>query len=157
MIEVREPATGSGDVVALDDVALDDVAAVRARSARGGHRIARRTHGRAQRREPLSPRERDVVRALARGRTNAVIAAEMFVSLSTVKTHVGNVQAKLSARKPRGDRGVGVGARPGRLRSRTPTGAVRGVRSQTPPAAPGGAVPNLIAGGLPAYPGPGTS
>jgi DNA-binding NarL/FixJ family response regulator len=49
-------------------------------------------------REPLSPRELDVVRALARGRTNAEIAAELFVSVSTVKTHVGNVQAKLSAR-----------------------------------------------------------
>jgi DNA-binding NarL/FixJ family response regulator len=48
--------------------------------------------------EPLSPRELDVVRAVARGRTNNEIAAELFVSLSTVKTHLGNVQAKLSAR-----------------------------------------------------------
>jgi DNA-binding NarL/FixJ family response regulator len=48
--------------------------------------------------EPLSPRELDVVRAVARGRTNAEIAAELFVSLSTVKTHLTNVQAKLSAR-----------------------------------------------------------
>lgn len=48
--------------------------------------------------DPLSPRELDVVRAVARGRTNNEIAAELFVSLSTVKTHLGNVQAKLSAR-----------------------------------------------------------
>jgi DNA-binding NarL/FixJ family response regulator len=48
--------------------------------------------------DPLSPRELDVVRAVARGRTNAEIAAELFVSLSTVKTHLANVQAKLSAR-----------------------------------------------------------
>ncbi len=47
---------------------------------------------------PLSPRELDVVRAVARGRTNAEIAAELFVSLSTVKTHLTNVQAKLEAR-----------------------------------------------------------
>jgi DNA-binding NarL/FixJ family response regulator len=46
----------------------------------------------------LSPRELEVVRAVARGRTNAEIAAELFVSLSTVKTHLTNVQAKLSAR-----------------------------------------------------------
>ncbi|MGI5126150.1 response regulator [Pseudonocardia sp. CA-107938] len=48
--------------------------------------------------EPLSPRELEVVQAVARGRTNAEIAAELFVSLSTVKTHLTNVQAKLSAR-----------------------------------------------------------
>jgi DNA-binding NarL/FixJ family response regulator len=46
----------------------------------------------------LSPRELDVVRSVARGRTNAEIAAELFVSLSTVKTHLTNVQNKLSAR-----------------------------------------------------------
>jgi len=48
--------------------------------------------------DPLSPRELDVVRALARGRTNAEIAADLFVSLSTVKTHLANVHAKLGAR-----------------------------------------------------------
>jgi DNA-binding NarL/FixJ family response regulator len=47
---------------------------------------------------PLSPREEEVVRAVARGRTNAEIAAELFVSLSTVKTHLTNVQVKLDAR-----------------------------------------------------------
>ncbi len=46
----------------------------------------------------LSPRELDVVRAVARGRTNAEIAAELFVSLSTVKTHLTNVHSKLSTR-----------------------------------------------------------
>jgi DNA-binding NarL/FixJ family response regulator len=48
--------------------------------------------------DPLSPRELEVVRAVARGRTNAEIGADLFVSLSTVKTHLTNVQAKLSAR-----------------------------------------------------------
>lgn len=48
--------------------------------------------------DPLSPRELDVVRAVARGRTNNEIAADLFVSLSTVKTHLTNVHAKLGAR-----------------------------------------------------------
>ncbi|MFF4847857.1 response regulator [Streptomyces sp. NPDC001194] len=48
--------------------------------------------------EPLTEREQDVVRCVARGRTNAEIAAELFVSLSTVKTHLANVQTKLDVR-----------------------------------------------------------
>ncbi|MDX3521868.1 response regulator transcription factor [Streptomyces scabiei] len=49
-------------------------------------------------REPLTERELDVVRLVALGHTNAEIAASMFVSLSTVKTHLGSVQVKLAAR-----------------------------------------------------------
>jgi DNA-binding NarL/FixJ family response regulator len=46
----------------------------------------------------LSSRETEVVRLVAEGMTNAEIAAALFVSLGTVKTHLGNIQAKLSAR-----------------------------------------------------------
>ncbi|MDX3237450.1 response regulator transcription factor [Streptomyces sp. ME03-5709C] len=46
----------------------------------------------------LSSRETEVVRLVAQGMTNAEIAAALFVSLGTVKTHLGNIQAKLSAR-----------------------------------------------------------
>lgn len=62
--------------------------------------MAPRTPAAAARRpaEPLTEREREVVRCLARGLTNAEIAGELFVSLSTVKTHLANVQAKLDAR-----------------------------------------------------------
>jgi len=46
----------------------------------------------------LSPRELDVVKLTARGMTNAEIAADLFISVGTVKTHLGSVQAKLNAR-----------------------------------------------------------
>ena len=46
----------------------------------------------------LSARELEVVRAVARGRTNHEIAGDLFVSLSTVKTHLGNIGSKLDAR-----------------------------------------------------------
>ncbi|WP_105969855.1 response regulator [Streptomyces geranii] len=48
--------------------------------------------------EPLTDRELDVVGRVAVGRTNAEIAAELHVSLSTVKTHLSSVQQKLAAR-----------------------------------------------------------
>jgi DNA-binding NarL/FixJ family response regulator len=47
---------------------------------------------------PLSDRELEVVRAIARGRTNREVAAELFISLSTVKSHVSGIQAKLGLR-----------------------------------------------------------
>src|SRR5690606_33883401 len=46
----------------------------------------------------LTEREHEVFAAIGRGRTNAEIAQELFVSESTVKTHVGRILAKLGAR-----------------------------------------------------------
>ena len=48
--------------------------------------------------EPLTRREEGVLAAVARGRTNAEIAAELHISLSTVKTHVARLMDKLGAR-----------------------------------------------------------
>ncbi|MBN9375791.1 MAG: response regulator transcription factor [Cellulomonas sp.] len=47
---------------------------------------------------PLSDRETDVIRAVAVGRTNAEIGAELFISLSTVKSHLTSIQNKLGLR-----------------------------------------------------------
>ncbi|MEU8752889.1 response regulator transcription factor [Streptomyces chartreusis] len=64
------------------------------------HVTAHRTTATASARpaEILTDRELDVVRLVALGRTNAEIAAGLYVSLSTVKTHLSSVQSKLSAR-----------------------------------------------------------
>jgi DNA-binding NarL/FixJ family response regulator len=45
--------------------------------------------------DQLSPRERDIVLAVATGRTNAQIAEELFVSVATVKSHLTRVMVKL--------------------------------------------------------------
>lgn len=44
---------------------------------------------------PLSPRELEVLRLIARGKTNREAAAELFISEATVKTHLIHVYAKL--------------------------------------------------------------
>jgi DNA-binding NarL/FixJ family response regulator len=43
----------------------------------------------------LSPREHEVVLAIARGRTNAEIAAELYMSVPTVKAHITHILTKL--------------------------------------------------------------
>ncbi|MGH3500127.1 MAG: response regulator transcription factor, partial [Nocardioidaceae bacterium] len=46
----------------------------------------------------LTDREQEVLRLMAAGRSNAEIATDLFLGVETVKTHVGNVLAKLRAR-----------------------------------------------------------
>ncbi|WP_062429824.1 response regulator transcription factor [Herbidospora daliensis] len=48
--------------------------------------------------EPLTDREEQIITTVARGRTNHEIADELHISVSTVKTHVASLMAKLGAR-----------------------------------------------------------
>ena len=50
-----------------------------------------------QRLAVLTEREREVASAMARGGSNQEIAGQLFISLATVKTHIGRVLEKLGA------------------------------------------------------------
>jgi DNA-binding NarL/FixJ family response regulator len=48
--------------------------------------------------DPLTDREEEVLAAVARGRTNNEIAGELYITLSTVKSHITSLMTKLGAR-----------------------------------------------------------
>jgi DNA-binding NarL/FixJ family response regulator len=48
--------------------------------------------------DELSEREQDVFRLMARGLSNAEIGQELFISETTVKTHVTHILQKLNLR-----------------------------------------------------------
>ncbi|GAB3159247.1 response regulator transcription factor [Micromonospora sonneratiae] len=81
-------AADNGDALVSPSITLRLLRHLTPRDASSGREPAK----------PLSERELEVVRTIARGRTNQEIAAELFISLSTVKSHVAGIQAKLGVR-----------------------------------------------------------
>ena len=47
----------------------------------------------------LSPRERELVKLLAEGRTDAQIAAEPYISIRTVRSHLDRIRDKTGCRR----------------------------------------------------------
>jgi ATP/maltotriose-dependent transcriptional regulator MalT len=68
----------------------------------GGRRTAARTSGSPGVAvpgllEPLTPRELEVLRLVALGRSNSQVASELFVTVGTVKSHLHSISGKLDA------------------------------------------------------------
>jgi len=100
------PALRAGAVAyLLKDVSPKDLAEAISAAARGESRlhpeVTRRLMagmaGGADRRpeDLLTDREMDVLRCIARGKSNKEIGAELFISEKTVKSHVGSILEKL--------------------------------------------------------------
>jgi DNA-binding NarL/FixJ family response regulator len=103
---------GAAGFVLKDCTAEDLIAAVRAVAGGGAWfdpAVAPRLLGEyrrlvvpaareASRLEQLTDREHEVLRLMARGATNAEIAASLFVAEATVKSHVGSIFGKLGVR-----------------------------------------------------------
>jgi len=96
-------AVDAGCVGFLDKAGpLDDLAAA-VRLAAAGHVVisaedlARLIPGRATSAAALTKREREILHLVAEGLTNQAIAAELVLSVHTVRTHVQTVLSKLGA------------------------------------------------------------
>ena len=103
---------GAAGFVLKDSSAEDLIAAVRAVAGGGAwfdpgvaprlldryRRVVAPAARDAARLDELTDREHEVLRLMARGATNAEIAAALFVAEATVKTHVGSIFGKLGVR-----------------------------------------------------------
>ncbi|WP_328890726.1 response regulator transcription factor [Streptomyces sp. NBC_00316] len=78
---------------AAGDCLISPSLTVRLLSRHARQAVAARAPARA-----LTERETEVARLVAAGATNPEIGEQLFLSLSTVKTHLGSIQDKLSAR-----------------------------------------------------------
>jgi DNA-binding NarL/FixJ family response regulator len=106
---VRAVEAGATGYLLKDTPRLELAAAVRA-AARGetvlAPPVAARlvSHLRTPTREQLTPREAEVLAAVARGLSNAEVGRELFIGEATVKTHLLRIFAKLGV----GDRTAAV-------------------------------------------------
>ena len=102
---VREAFAAGASGYVLKDAADEEVVSAVREIAGGGHYVhptlgARMVAAEAQERaaaeaDPLSEREREVLRLLALGHTNQEIAQELFISVRTAESHRAHIMQKL--------------------------------------------------------------
>jgi LuxR family maltose regulon positive regulatory protein len=86
---------GDAQVARGARASLERIAVAKAEAATGAPPSARSTSGRLV--EPLTARELEVLHLVALGRSNSQVAAELFVTVGTVKSHVHAIAGKLGA------------------------------------------------------------
>lgn len=89
LIDAIERVLAGGDAIPAQDLA---------RAVQADRRRRQEEEERDRVRSSLTPREREILELLARGRDNRAIAAELVVGYATVRTHVQSVIEKLGAR-----------------------------------------------------------
>ena len=102
---VREAFAAGASGYVLKEAADEEVVSAVREIASGGHYVhptlgARMVAAEAQERaaaeaDPLSEREREVLRLLALGHTNQEIAQELFISVRTAESHRAHIMQKL--------------------------------------------------------------
>ncbi len=141
---LRAVEAGAAGYLLKDTTRADLVAAIKA-AARGETVLAPAVAGRLMhqlrgpRPEQLTARETEILALVARGRTNLQIGAELFISETTVKTHLIRACAKLgvSGRAAAVAKAIQSGALPARVAPGRPSrGPQRPGRAGPPP--PGG-------------------
>ncbi|HVJ46590.1 MAG TPA: response regulator transcription factor [Luteolibacter sp.] len=93
---IRAGALGYLQKAAPREDLLDAIRQVAAGNRYLPREIAQRLADRLSRPEP-SPREREVLALIAKGRSNKEVASDLGLSEDTVKRHVSNLMAKLGA------------------------------------------------------------
>ncbi len=89
LIELLGPTAANGDALIAPSVTVRLLAAFSDKRPRTRP---------AQPIEALTDREEEVLLTVAKGWTNAEIASELHISLSTAKTHLASLMTKLGAR-----------------------------------------------------------
>lgn len=93
--------TGARGLLLKSEAGLELVSAIQSLQRNGGFLSSRfssslKIEQRAKNKEPLTPRERQVVQLLAEGKTTKEVASALNLSVKTAETHRSNIMGKLN-------------------------------------------------------------